>query len=203
MGKSTKKPKTISLPKVELPSDSEKRKTLPYNGVPVTEKSFSFSFASFDRTHELFNLGGKGEDGVIEGKWFIDLLECLRDVCNSRVYDLKNSMHDLHPIDWSKSNTDPPKNFEQYEYWQFRLNKSRGRVIGFKLENVFYILWLDPYHNLTDSEGYGGVKTYPKPMSEYEQLQTKIQDQKKKIEELEKENAVAFELLGEDRPCAK
>ena len=29
------------------------QKALPYNGSYATEKSFSFSFASFDRTHKL------------------------------------------------------------------------------------------------------------------------------------------------------
>lgn len=38
-----------------------------------------------------------------------------------------------------------------------------GRVIGILIDAVFYVVWLDPYHNLTNSEGYGGVKKYPKP----------------------------------------
>ena len=44
---------------------------------------------------------------------------------------------------------------EQYEWWQFRISKSKGRVIGIFIENCFHILWLDRYHNLTNSEGYG------------------------------------------------
>ena len=42
---------------------------------------------------------------------------------------------------------------EQYEWWQFRISKSKGRVIGIFIENCFHIVWLDRYHNLTNSEG--------------------------------------------------
>lgn len=44
---------------------------------------------------------------------------------------------------------------EQYEWWQFRISKSKGRVIGIFIENCFHIVWLDRYHNLTNSEGDG------------------------------------------------
>ena len=52
---------------------------------------------------------------------------------------------------------------QQYNFWQFRINKSRGRVIGALIEGVFYIVWLDCHHNLTDSEGYGKARKYPPP----------------------------------------
>ena len=151
------------LPSVKLPYNITP-KTLPFNGSFVTDKNFSFSFACFDRTHELFNLGGDGSDGVIKGKWFIELLAALKSVCNKTISEIRQSKtHDLHPIDWSKTNTKHPQNSEQLEFWQFRINKSKGRVIGFIVDGVFYIVWLDPYHNLTNSEGYGSVKKYKAP----------------------------------------
>lgn len=57
--------KGITLPHVEKPKD--KPKTLPFNGKAVTEKSFSFSFACFDRSHELFNLGNKKHGETVSG----------------------------------------------------------------------------------------------------------------------------------------
>ena len=84
---------------------------LPFNGSVVTDKKFSFSFACFDRTHELFNLGGDGKDGVIKGKWFIELFDCLKSVSNKTIMELRHSKtHDLHPIDWDRTNTLAPKN---------------------------------------------------------------------------------------------
>ena len=62
---------------------------------------------------------------------------------------MNRSTHDLHPIDWDKTNTRPPMGYGQLEYWQFRLDKSNGRVIGVIIDSVFYVIWLDPYHNIT------------------------------------------------------
>lgn len=173
MKRSSKKHRTIKLPDVNIPAETQKT-TLPFNGTAVSEKSFSFSFACFDRTHPLFNLGSNRGDGIIGGKWFLDLLDCLKNVSNKTVSELRVGTYDLHPIDWSKTNTSAPCTNSQIEYWQFRVNKSKGRIIGFLIDGVFYIVWLDPYHNLTDSEGYGSVVKYKTPLSEYETMTQEI-----------------------------
>ncbi len=171
---------------------------LPFNGSAVSEKSFSFSFACFDRDHDLFNLGDHTSDGTVSGKWFLDLLDCLKSVSNMTIPQLKNSSHDFHPIDWDKTNTRKPENSIQCdEYWQFRLNKSKGRVIGFLIDGVFYIVWLDPHHNLTNSEGYGGVNRYKAGRSIYEEKELEIEELKRKNRELEEEKKAALDLLNE------
>lgn len=187
--------KKINLPSVNKSIVNEKR-LLPFNGTAVTEKSFSFSFACFDRSHELFNLGDTTSDGVVGGKWFLDLLDCLKSVSNKSITELKNSLHDLHPITWSKTNTKAPDNSEQCDYWQFRINKSKGRIIGFLIDGVFYIVWLDPHHNLTDSEGYGGVKNYRAGLSIYETQEKTISELNDRIEYLQNELNTAYELLS-------
>ena len=135
---------------------------LPYNGEVVKDNGFSFSFACFDHSHELFNLGGGKEDKTVGGKWFIEFLDCLKSIGNKTISDLKKSMHELHPVKWEGANVKPPDT-EQRDYWQFRISKSKGRVIGILIDNVFYVVWLDPYHNFMDSEGYGGVQKFPPP----------------------------------------
>lgn len=184
---------SIRLPAITL-KDGAVKKTLPFNGSAITEKRFSFSFACFDRSHDLFNLGGSSEDGTVGGRWFIDLLDCFKSVNNMDFSEVKTSLHDLHPIRWQSANAAPPNNSEQYEYWQFRINKSKGRVIGFIIDGIFYVVWLDPHHNLTDSEGYGSTDFYKKPLSQYEVLQrenTALTSQnselQSRIDELEKE----------------
>lgn len=171
MPKSMKKRKTIDLPRPHIASQEQSKITLPYNGTAVSEKSLSFSFACFDRSHELFNLGDKASiGGVVSGRWFLDLMDCLKNISNKNISELRGGTYDLHPIDWKNTNTSPPDRWTQLEYSQFRINKSRGRVIGFILGNIFYIVWLDPHHNLTDSEGYGKAIKYKPPQSEYEML---------------------------------
>lgn len=136
---------------------------LPFNGNIVLDKGFSFSFSCFDRDHKLFNLGGKSEDGTVGGERFIRLLDCLKNVSGKSIDELKKSTHDLHPVKWENANAKRPASSEQAEYWQFRIDKSHGRVIGILIDSVFYIVWLDPYHNLTNSEGYCGTQTFAKP----------------------------------------
>lgn len=185
----------------KLPAVTEqlqaKKKTLPFNGNAVTEKSFSFSFACFDRTYELFNLGDNTAEGVVSGKWFLDLLDCLKSVSNKTIAELKSSLHDLHPITWSKTNVKAPLNSEQCDYWQFRINKSKGRVIGFLIDGVFYVVWLDPHHNLTDSEGYGGVDRYKMPRTTYETQQLTIAQHEETIAKLQSDIETYEELLNE------
>lgn len=188
--------KGIRLPQVNEQIFNEK-KTLPFNGRAVTEKSFSFSFACFDRSHKLFNLGDNTETGSVSGNWFIDLIDCFKSVSNMSIVEVKASMHDLHPVDWSNANASVPDGGEQWEFWQFRINKSKGRVIGFLIDGVFYVVWLDPHHNLTDSEGYGTVRYYKPALSLYEQREMQIQQLTDEIERLKGELETAEELLSE------
>ena len=187
----------FKLPPVKV-TGGEIQKKLPYNGNAVTEKSFSFSFACFDRTHDYFNMGDATADGVVSGKWFLDLLDCLKSISNQKIHDLKGSMYDLHPVDWHNANVAPPPNSEQLEYWQLRVNKSKGRIIGFKIDNIFYIVWLDPHHNLSDSEGYGTATKYRSPMSEYETNLAEIQYWKEQAEHSKADLEAAEELLKGD-----
>ena len=192
------RPKTINLPKPSFGQDQiSLKKTLPYNGNVVSEKSFAFSFSCFDREHKLFNLGDKSsQDGVVSGNWFLDLIDCFKNVCNCNIYELKTSAHDLHPIDWEKTNAAPPQNYEQLDFKQFRISKSKGRVIGFSIDNVFYIMWFDPHHNLTDSEGYGTVAYHCRPQSEHEKNEQKIKELEEKTAYLMDELKAAEELLS-------
>ena len=162
MAKSTSKRKGI---KPNLPEILVLRNTmrLPFNGKSVEQCGFSFSFSCFDRGHELFNLGGKEKDGIVGGKWFLRLPDCLKSVSGKTFDGLRRSTHDLHPVNWETANARHPDFPEQAEYWQFRIDKSHGRVIGILIDSVFYVVWLDPYHNLTHSEGYGGIKKHPAP----------------------------------------
>ena len=163
MPPNTEKRKTIKcqLPRVDVPEENVPK--LPYNGQIVQGQCFSFSFSCFDHTHKLFNLGGKEKDKTVGGRWFIKLLDCLKSIGQMTTEEAKRSKHDLHPERWDKANTKPPEDDYQKEYWQFRLDKSSGRVIGPLIDGVFYVVWLDPHHNLSDSEGYEGIKKFPAP----------------------------------------
>lgn len=198
MGRSTTSrttPKKISIPTQTAPSVVNQPQ-LPYQGVVVPKRGFSFSFAAFDRSHALFNLGdNSAPERVVCGKWFVDLLDCLKNVSKMTVSDIKSSMYNLHPVDWSKANASIPSGSSQCEYWQFRINKSKGRVIGVITDGVFYIVWLDPHHNLTNSDGYGTEKRHNPALSLYETQEMTIAQLKKGNERLTEELKAAEELL--------
>jgi hypothetical protein len=109
--------------------------------------------------------------------------------------ELSVSTHDLHQIDWRHTNASPPISDEQCEYWQFRISKSKGRVIGFLIDGVFYVVWLDPHHNLTNSEGYGTENRYKAGMSIYEITEIELQHLRSENERLQAELRAAEELL--------
>lgn len=183
----------INLPKPQAENSEQKRQILPVDNAALIDKSLSFSFVCFDRTNKYFNLAD------IKDAWFLDLLDCFKSVCNKTIPELKNSKHDLHPIDWNttKANAQPPRGFEFYEYWQFRLNKTRGRVIGFITNNVFYVVWLDPHHNFTDSDGYETARKKPAPKSEYDENLERIEQLETQLKACQGNLTAAEELLNE------
>ena len=195
MVKNMPKLNTINLPTPKITDNIST--TLPYNGSVVAEKGFSLSFSCFDREHELFNLGGTSKDNVVESAWFLDLLDCLKIIGGKTIQEMKGSTYDLHPIDWDSANAKIPNGNTQLEYWQFRINKSKGRVIGFILNQVFYIVWLDPHHNLTDSEGYGKAIRYNRPCSTYECLVYENEFLKAESDKYKGEYEAAQKLLDE------
>lgn len=147
------------------------------------DRKVKFTFKYLDRKHELFNLGNcETNPQVVEKEWFLDLLDCLKRASEMDIDEfLKDSLFDAHPVDWNNSNTKKPDIVEQADFWQFRISKSKGRIIGILLDEIFHIVWLDRHHNLTNSEGYGKEKYYYIPKSIYEL-------QEDKIESLEAEN---------------
>lgn len=131
------------------------------------DNKFVFSFILFSREHEYFNLNG--EKGPVRSNWFIKMLDRLKIFSTKTMRELKESDFELHAVDWENANVKPPKHLEQYEFWQFRISKGLGRVVGIVgkdsdkdiEESIFYIVWLDAYHNLTNSQNYSKAKKYP------------------------------------------
>lgn len=191
----------IKLPEPRLDSSGNNRNLeIPLPIRENTEQYFKFSFELFNRDHPLFNLGSKEKTSeAVSGEWFIALLDCLNDVSKTRIIDLRNSKYDLHPVDWHSKNINAsrPNGHEQLDYWQFRLNKGNGRVIGVKIESGFYVVWLDPHHNLINSEGYGKARCYYKPKTEYEKAAEKIEELQEEIERLNEENKEFEKLFNE------
>ena len=150
---------------------------------------YVFTFDRLDRSHALFNLGDDiGQPKAVSGEWFLDWLDALQEISRTPIYSLHGGKFDLHPVDWKQANPQKPDDADQREYLQLRVNKSKGRIIGFCSDDtVFHIVWLDPHHNMTDSEGYGTATYYKAPKSEYEIMVESMNEKDAKIAQLEKD----------------
>lgn len=132
-----------------------------------------FSFEYLDRSNEKFNLGGTCV------QWFVSLLDTLKDISQKTFYEftLSASHYEYHNHNWKETSEKgfPFSNDSvQYEGAQFRISSSKGRVHGFFIGHVFYIVWIDPHHNLYPDDRFGGIRTYPRQNTCFEQLEERI-----------------------------
>lgn len=116
--------------------------------IPTDLVRFSFRHLTFS---DKFHLP---DDNV--GRYVQTLLERLRDVSTMKVFEIKGSGKGLrcHSINWSGT-TEPDgykhlsPQLQDCEPRQFSLSANNyGRVHGILIDNVFYVVWLDPGHAL-------------------------------------------------------
>lgn len=160
-----------------------------------------FSFTYFDRQNHLFNCGGT------DNSWFISLVDHLKEVSNLTknefLFGQQHRNHfKAHQHDWGKLSHRYPVSaplFEQIkdDCWQFRLSKSTGRIHGFVIANVFYVVWLDPHHNFHPDDKFGGEKEYKVPDTPYEILNYEHEQACQKLEELQVEHELLQKMAEE------
>lgn len=133
--------------KTQIPRDSSSRikptKLSPPSGI-------SFSYKYFQLNHDRFSVVGR------DSAYLMILLERLRDLSSWNSLDLKqNGSKSLrcHPIAWEDtcelSFGIPNEDQLIDKPYQFSLSSNEhGRVHGFFIEEIFYVVWLDPDHNL-------------------------------------------------------
>lgn len=119
--------------------------------------------------------------------WLYDFLNALKEFSSKTVTELIHSNLEFHPVNWDHANASPPRGYEQLEYWQFRISKSKGRVIGIKIDQIFYVVWIDAEHNLCDSEGHGTTRKYSYKKSDYEILTDEIKRLEERLKAAEEE----------------
>lgn len=120
-------------------------------GTPDTQKRLSFSFRHIEKGHEKFSYAG------CDALYFCKVIERLSALSNFTVQELYSNRSDsirAHPIAWDR--TSEPEGFtnlnEQLRSsppYQFSVStNAHGRVHGFFVDHVFYVVWLDPSHCL-------------------------------------------------------
>jgi hypothetical protein len=92
----------------------------------------------------------------LEVKYFWKVLERLKDLSALTALEIRNSRDAdslrCHKIDWGKTTEKSfgIKELESTESHQFQISSNEyGRVHGFFIGHIFYIVWFDPFHKLS------------------------------------------------------
>lgn len=118
------------------------------------DQSLHFSFKHFCLEHEKFSIADRTT------QYFLKVLERLKKISSLSVRDFvctESKALRSHKIDWKK--TSEPEGFlclneqlRDYPPYQFEISSNKhGRVHGFLVNNIFYVVWFDPDHKLYSS----------------------------------------------------
>ncbi|MFT4073224.1 MAG: hypothetical protein QM654_15025 [Dysgonamonadaceae bacterium] len=161
----------------------------------IRKEKLVFSFLHF-RQIENFGIGN------CSSKWHISLIErlsILGTMTTQEVLEDNRGSGSLrcHPIDWSKKNipiqrtdlewlpSEILENDSEFPIMQFSLTTGTGRIIGYfnKDTSVFYIILLDPQHNIQPAQKHNWqIQPTTKGISQYDDLLTKIDSIKKMVD---------------------
>ncbi|OZB90045.1 hypothetical protein [Paenibacillus sp. XY044] len=151
-----------------------------------SKEKIVFSWRYFDGKHEAFNCGNADKS------WFMDLMEVMKNVSNMSLNEyMQCKPLRVHSHDWSKVTykydhltAEQVKQIEN-DTTQFSISQAKGRVHGFLIENLLFVVWFDPDHNLYP--GDRDLVLARQPLSSYEILQLEHDTLKEEYESLLKE----------------
>lgn len=158
------------------------------------EQNIVFSFEGLQYT-EYFNL-----DATCE-RWSVDLINRLKDVSkHTKVELLSGRYQTLRIHHHGKSAQIPdeiPKEIDPDDLYQIRIAKGKGGIHGIFVDNIFYIIWFDPLHNMYPDSRFGGKRKIKPPDNcciDNERHIIRLQEEN---DRLKGELKAALDLLGE------
>ena len=137
-----------------MTTELNRRSGIPIAEAPARGKDLVvFSFKYLDGTNAKFGLGCCQDKSA----WTDLLIERLKNICSMTLNEFLHPVGNpkswrSHQVDFSK--TSHKNGFPiasevwQDRPWQFQLTKTEGRVHGFLVNHVFYVVWFDPNHVL-------------------------------------------------------
>jgi hypothetical protein len=118
-------------------------------------KGISFSFKYYESGHSKFDCSTRE---IAYWLVLLERLKALSDWTAKEFLTSRSSALRCHPIRWdstSESGFGLPNEEQLVDTpYQFSLSSNEhGRVHGFMIDEVFYIVWLDPEHLLYPAKG--------------------------------------------------
>ncbi len=186
------------MPKIPKPSGKKEKKVVPNNiNIYTEDKKVLFSFEILER-NDYFNLDGTCVN------WSSDLFEALKKVSKITMkeihagnYSGKSSPFRIHRHDNAKPPCNVTGNISLEDLWQIRISLNKGGIHGLFIDNVFYVLWLDPQHNLYPNENRGGVVKITPPSTCCKERDAQIKDLYKQLEEYKENERFLNEYIAE------
>lgn len=161
---------------------------------PLRHKSdgLKFSFEALDKT-EYFNLDGTCPN------WAADLFSMLKDLSGHSVTDLVGGGYQrkyrVHNHEGAKPPSKLPDGVALKDCYQIRISTSKGGIHGIFIEDVFFVIWLDPLHNMYPDKRFGGLRKVKSASTCCKDRDEEIVMLKEKVRELEDEKQIYEELL--------
>jgi hypothetical protein len=118
---------------------------------PPTDIGVVFSFKHLDLTSEKFSLNDCKDNYLHK---FLERLKALNGLPVHEIRTNKSKSLRAHSIDWAHTTEEKGFSFlneqlRNLDAWQFEISSNEhGRVHGFFIDRVFYVVWIDPSHAL-------------------------------------------------------
>lgn len=137
-----------------------------------------FSFEILDET-DYFRLEGTCNN------WSAELFRMMRDVSKINRNELLSlKTYRVHQHGNIKPPSQLPEGIQIKDCYQIRISKSKGGIHGVFYDNIFYVVWLDPLHNMYPDDKYGGLRKV-KPTStcckDRDEIITQLKDENEKL----------------------
>lgn len=153
-------------------------------GFGRTQSAILFSFEALEWT-EYFSLDGTCAN------WSFELFEMLKKISALKKNELLSgayakSTYRIHPHVNANPPSVLPEGVELKDCYQIRISKSKGGIHGVFYDDVFYIIWLDPLHNMYPNEHYGGlrkIRTGSTCCKDRDEIIEKLQEDNEKLRE--------------------
>ncbi|HXA50671.1 MAG TPA: hypothetical protein VNV86_10225 [Candidatus Acidoferrum sp.] len=118
---------------------------------PPSDSGVAFSFKHLDLTSEKFSLDSCRENYLHK---FLERLKALNGLSIQEIRTNKSRSLRAHPIDWARTTEEKGfwflnEQLRNLDAWQFEISSNEhGRVHGFFIDRLFYVVWIDPNHLL-------------------------------------------------------
>lgn len=159
---------------------AQKEKSTSLIAPPIVKpdsENIVFSFDTLERT-QYFNLDGTCAN------WSSDLFEMMKNISSITKQELLSGKYRTYRVH-NHENANPPNDFPQgvskNDCYQIRIGKSKGGIHGIFVDNIFFVIWLDPLHNMYPDENHGGLRKITPPStcckereSEIDRLKTEL-----------------------------